>query len=295
MVSESVMNYLMEISIICFVFPVVILMIWRLRSRRNLMPALWGALIFVFFVKLLENIPNALFVGYENPISQVVRANPILYAVYQGILAAAFEETGRFLAFRYFITAEKFDNRQTAITYGIGHGGLECMLILGWTNLQYYMTAVLLNSDEARKEMSPGMAEKLGEQFSDMTTISLVLDGISQLIFFVLQIALSIIVYQAVRNRGVRRYLILYAMWFHFLAYLPRGFYSAGMLPQWLSLGLTGVVLAGTLFLAGGIYRKMGEAEKLREEAAKKKRMQSRSKNWEFAKKKLTNIDSKDE
>lgn len=295
MVSESVMNYLMEISIICFVFPVVILMIWRLRSRRNLMPALWGALIFVFFVKLLENIPNALFVGYENPISQVVRANPILYAVYQGILAAAFEETGRFLAFRYFITAEKFDNRQTAITYGIGHGGLECMLILGWTNLQYYMTAVLLNSDEARKEMLPGMAEKLGEQFSDMTTVSLVLDGISQLIFFVLQIALSIIVYQAVRNRGVRRYLILYAMGFHFLAYLPRGFYSAGMLPQWLSLGLTGVVLAGTLFLAGGIYRKMGEAEKLREEAAKKKRMQSRSKNWEFAKKKLTNIDSKDE
>lgn len=295
MVSESVMNYLMEISIICFVFPVVILMIWRLRSRRNLMPALWGALIFVFFVKLLENIPNALFVGYENPISQVVRANPILYAVYQGILAAAFEETGRFLTFRYFITAEKFDNRQTAITYGIGHGGLECMLILGWTNLQYYMTAVLLNSDEARKEMSPGMAEKLGEQFSDMTTVSLVLDGISQLIFFVLQIALSIIVYQAVRNRGVRRYLILCAMGFHFLAYLPRGFYSAGMLPQWLSLGLTGVVLAGTLFLAGGIYRKMGEAEKLREEAAKKKRMQSRSKNWEFAKKKLTNIDSKDE
>lgn len=35
MVSTTVMNYLMEIAVISFVFPVVLLVIWRLRTRKN--------------------------------------------------------------------------------------------------------------------------------------------------------------------------------------------------------------------------------------------------------------------
>lgn len=295
MIAESVMNFLMEISVVSFVFPVVVLSIWRLRTARNMMPALWGVLMYVFFAKLLENIPYALFVGFENPLSHFVRSNEVVYAVYQGVMAALFEESARFLAFRFFITGEKFDNRQTAVTYGIGHGGAECMLMLGWTYLQYYMTAILLNNDHTKKELTADAFEKLSARFSDMTSVSLILDGISQLIFFVAQIGLSIMIYQAVRNQALRKYLVLYAMGLHFLIYIPRGLYDAGMIPQPVCLLFHAAVMAGTMFLAGGIYHRMGEAEKEKEAAEKKNRTASQSKNWEFAKKKLTNIDSKDE
>lgn len=293
MISESVLDFLMEISVLSFVFPVVILLTWRLRTTRNLMPALWGVLVFVFFAKLLETIPYALFVGYDNPISEFVRSNEMVYALYQGVAAAIFEETGRFLVFRYFITGEKFNNRQTAITYGIGHGGAECMIVLGFTNLQYYMTGIMLNNKNTRSEMSAGMVEQMNEQFSDFTALSCILDGIAQIAFFALQIGLSIIVYQAVRNVTLRKRLLAYAMGLHLISYLPAGCYHAGWLPQTVSLVFTFIVALVTLFLASGIYRRMGQAEKEKKIAEKKNGTSRQAQNWAFAKKKLTNIDSK--
>lgn len=293
MIADSVMNFLMEISVLSFVFPVVVLLTWRLRTVKNLMPALWGALIFVFFAKLLETIPYALFVGFNHPISRLVKSNDILYAVYIGLAAAVFEEIGRFLAFRYFITGEKFDNRQTAITYGIGHGGMECMIVLGLAYLQYYMMGLLLNQDATRQEMSAGAAKEVLDRLSGFTATSLILEGIGQVVFFALQICLSIIVYQAVRNAVLRKRLMAYAMGLHLLSYVPGGFYNAGLLPQPVSLALTTLITMLALFLAAGIYRKMGEAEKAQKAAAKKNETSSQAKNWALAKKKLTNIDNK--
>lgn len=295
MIAESVLNYLMEISVLSFVFPVVILLTWRLRTVRNLMPALWGALVFVFFAKLLQAIPDGLFVGFDNPVSRFVNSHQIVYAIYQGLMAAIFEETGRFLAFRYMITGEKFDNRQTAITYGIGHGGIACMIVLGIGNLQYYMAGVILNQEATRKEMSAGMAEAMMEELSQFTSLSLILDGLAQVAFFALQIGLSIIIYQAVRNALLRKRLFAYAMGLHLLSYLPGGFWRAGFIPQPVSLALTVLIVLAALFLAGGIYREMGEAEKERDAIAKKKETSKEAKNWAFAKKRLTNIDSKND
>lgn len=293
MISESVLDFLMEISVLSFVFPVVILLTWRLRTTKNLLPALWGVLVFIFFAKLLETIPYAIFVGYDNPVSRFIRSNELIYAVYQGFMAAIFEEAGRFLVFRYFITGEKFDNRQTAITYGIGHGGAECMVVLGWTYLQYYMSGIMLNNQTTRKEMSARVLEEMTEQFSDFTSLSLILNGVAQIAFFAMQIGLSIIVYQGVRNVALRKRLLGYAMGLHLISYLPNGCYHAGWLPQPVALALIILVTLVTLFLAGGIYRKMGEAEKEKKAIAKKNGTSPQAKNWSFAKKKLTNIEHK--
>ena len=152
MVSTAVMNYLLEVGVLGFVFPLAVLMAWRLRTRKNLMPALVGAVTFFAFAKLFESVPFMLFVGIDHPVSKVIRSNAVLYALYQGIFTALLEEIGRYLAFSSFLTKHK-ESRQTAVTYGIGHGGLECMFVIGWGNLQYYMGAVLLNS-RGKEEIS---------------------------------------------------------------------------------------------------------------------------------------------
>jgi uncharacterized membrane protein YhfC len=287
MVSTSVMNFLMEFAVLSFVFPVVILLTWRLRTRKNLLPALAGALVFLLFAKLLETIPYALFVGMDNPLSRIVRSSEILYALYQGIAAAVFEETGRYLAFRYFLP-KYGDSRQTAITYGIGHGGVECMAVLGLTNLQYYMCAAMMNG---REELLSELPSTMVEELSGLTVSDCIFDVASALIFIVLQIALSILIFQVFRNEALRRRLFCYAMLFHVLAYLPSGFYHAGLISHLAAVVLQLFVAGFTVWVAASIYKKMGEAEKERAEERRKRMPSEKDKSWAFAAKKLSNIE----
>ena len=67
------------------------------------------------------------------------------------------------------------------------------------------------------------------------------------------------------------------------------------MIPQEVSLALTVLIVLAALFLAGGIYRKMGEAEKERDAIAKKKGTSRQAQNWAFAKKKLINIGNRND
>lgn len=287
MVSTSVMNYLMEIAVLSFVFPIVFLLAWRLRTRKNLLPALAGALVFLLFAKLLEAIPFALFVGMDNPISKIVRSSEILYALYQGIAAAIFEEIGRYLSFRYFLP-KYGDTRQTAITYGIGHGGVECIILLGWTNFQYYIGAAMLND---QKMISAELPLEMVDELSGLSVFDCILDSISGLMFYALQIALSILVFQAYRNHALRNRLIGYAMILHTLSYLPAGLYHAKLIPHLASIILLLLILGITVVMASNIYKKMGENEKKLAEERKKTAPAPRDKNWIFATKKLSNID----
>ena len=52
-----------------------------------------------------------------------------LYALYGGLAAGLFEETGRLLAFRFIL--KPHTARITALSYGIGHGGIEAFWVMG--------------------------------------------------------------------------------------------------------------------------------------------------------------------
>lgn len=285
MISTSVLNFLMEISVLSFIIPVVILMAWRLRTHKSLIPALAGVLVFLVFAKLLEAIPYAFFVGFDNPLSRLVRTNDLTYAIYQGIAAAIFEEMGRYIAFSQFLTKYQ-DDRHFAVTYGIGHGGIECMIVLGWTDLQYYVGATLLNGEGK----SASLPKSMIHQLKSLSSTDVILDGFAGLVGMVLQIALTILVFQAVRNAALRVRLLIMAMVLHGLSYIPNGLYQAGMIPHLGAFVLQLLVLGFTLFMAGHIYRQMRLNEKTIEREKKKEEAMAQQKNWAYANKKLTDI-----
>lgn len=287
MVSTAVMNFLMEIMVISVVLPVVLLFIWRLRTRKNMLPALAGAIVFLLFSRLLESIPFAIFVGFDSPISKFIRSNEIFYAIYHGIALGILEELGRYLAFRYFLP--KFcENRETAISYGIGHGGMECILVLGWSNLQYYVGGTVLNN---ASEITEDFPEKMIEVLTGLTAMDCILEGLSGLLFLALQIALSVLVFQACRNKALQKRLLLYAFVFHALAYLPSGMYAAGLISHVLSVILLFAITLPAALMAAGIYKKMGDNEKKLEEERRKTAAAAKDSGWDFAKKKLTSLE----
>ena len=64
-------------------------------------------------------------------------------------MAALFEETGRYIAFRIFL--KNHTERETAVSYGLGHGGIECIIVLGLGHLQNYTYCQLINNGQMDK------------------------------------------------------------------------------------------------------------------------------------------------
>lgn len=67
----------------------------------------------------------------QSGVGVVSQGNIWLYGLYGGLAAGVFEETGRFLAFRFVLRNRTA--RITSLVYGIGHGGIEAFLVAGLT------------------------------------------------------------------------------------------------------------------------------------------------------------------
>lgn len=289
MISTSVLNFLLEIAVLSFIFPVVFVLVWKMRHHKSLKPTFIGIAVFLVFAQILTSIPYTFFVGMNHPLGNLLRQNPLLLAVYTGIVTAVFEEIGRYLAFRYFLNDQ--ETRQTAISYGLGHGGFECMLSIGWGNLQYYVVATVIN----QKNSTAGEVPKnVLTTLKELTSFECIINGLIGLLAFALQVALSILVFQAFRNVKLRRRLMCIAIALHAIYYIPSGLYAAHMIPKVVQFILNILIVGFTIALAAHIYHKMGENEEEQQKStAKKGTSAPEEKNWAFANKKLTNIEDK--
>jgi uncharacterized membrane protein YhfC len=94
----------------------------------------YGALIFLLF-QVLTRVPLTTVVGAV--FGKQIQASPVLLWSWLGVLvvtAGLFEEVGRYIGYRWLMRQEdKTWNK--AVMYGLGHGGLESMLVVGGLGL----------------------------------------------------------------------------------------------------------------------------------------------------------------
>ena len=95
-----------------------------------------------FGLQLLEQVLHYAFLISDNAVSRAIAANPGLYVLYAGLAAGLFEETGRFMAFKYLL--RRSGGRETAVSYGLGHGGYECLAVSGAAALSQISATVTL-------------------------------------------------------------------------------------------------------------------------------------------------------
>ncbi len=142
---------MMVIAMSLFVIaPIVIWIVWTVKKKEKFTTIIVGAVTFLLFAIVLEKpIQNVLIfptaMGLkEHAASQFINARPVLWAFLVGFFPGLFEETGRFVAFKTVLKKRK--NRETSISYGLGHGGFEVMFILGINFINYIIYAVMINS-----------------------------------------------------------------------------------------------------------------------------------------------------
>ena len=235
MIEQNILNAMLQTGLLAITIPVVLIVAWKMYTKRSLVPFWVGVMVFIAFSRMLEMIPHSLFLLSSNPVSKAINGNVVLYVIYAATVAALFEETGRYLAFRFVLT--KHPNKETAVTYGIGHGGIECILVLGVTYIQYYAYGQLINNGSMDKMLS---AYKDSSQSVDaLNQLITNIKGVTQMTCYMadlecisammVQVALSILVFQAVYVAG-KKYMYWVAVALHFLMDVPAALYQKGVL-----------------------------------------------------------------
>ncbi|RMG17002.1 MAG: YhfC family intramembrane metalloprotease [Deltaproteobacteria bacterium] len=109
---------------------VVLVRRWKLRWRV----LLTGALVFTA-TQLLTRIPLVAALGQI--LRPALRSSPTLEWLWLVVLSSSaglFEESGRLAAFRWLLRSEPRSAR-IATVFGIGHGGLEAMVLVGLSQI----------------------------------------------------------------------------------------------------------------------------------------------------------------
>ncbi len=235
MVTTATLVWLVIGAVFAFALPISLLVWWRKTRKAKLLPFFVGAAVFVVFAVVLETLLHQVCVFGDNAVSRAINANPYLYMLYSGLAAGLFEETGRYVAFRWLIGKRRYPERDTAVTYGIGHGGIEAMLTLGTAYATMIVIALYLRhgNQPAALAMMGGSAEALSTYIAalgQLTPGTVLLAMVERGAAMLLHIALSIFVLLAVRDKRQWTW-FPFAIALHAIADMPAALYQRGMLP----------------------------------------------------------------
>lgn len=84
-------------GLFCIIMPIALLIIFKLKNKEiSLFPALIGAAMFFAFAMVLEQLLHLIM-------RPIVSGSVIAYSVYGALAAGVFEETGRFIGFKFLL------------------------------------------------------------------------------------------------------------------------------------------------------------------------------------------------
>ena len=249
---------MMTEGLLMILLPVILLIIWKKKSHEKLLiPVLVGAATWFVFAILLKIAPAYFLLQADNPLAKAISGNVWLTYLVAGLLAGIFEETGRFLAFKFVLKNRK--ERRTAISYGIGHGGFESAYI-GFQTVALAVLFLLFNhglGDFMAKGISETEAANLVKQLAPYTNFAFgecLLGAFERIPAITVHIAFSVMVFAAVKEKR-SFYLYPLAIFLHALFDFSIVLYRAGFGPVW-GLELIFAAFAAILaYFAWRIYR----------------------------------------
>ena len=243
--------------------PILALVIWKKKEGTELRPAWIGAAAYFVFGMVLEQLINAAVLGTgSSAVSAFLLGHPWLYAVYGGLSAGILEETARFLVYRTMLKDSV--GRENAVTFGVGFGGLECIMVL--STLMMSISFNNMGAEAFAAQYANSEYQIVLETIAEINAISPlagVMNCVERTAVFALQIELSVLMFGVVRSQKFWLYpvsILLHAV-VGFLAAL----YQTNVLTSVYLLEVLLVVYAvAVFFLARKVYGEL-PMEKSRE------------------------------
>jgi len=202
--------------------PVVLAVIVLKKYSEVLKSILIGALIF-FVSQVVLRIPILQILSKQNYFVEFSK-HYIVYSLFLGLTAGVFEEVGRYVGFRGFLK-DRLDY-QNGIAYGIGHGGIESVLIVGITYINNIVYSFLINSGSLdvllKGKVSPEVIKSIKSALIETPASAFLLAGFERVFTMAIQIALSLLVLVAVKRK--RLYYLAFAILLHTIIDAPAAY-----------------------------------------------------------------------
>ena len=246
--------YFQILAAISFIVPIAIVAVYLVIKKEKFTTVLTGALTFIVFAMILEAIPKYFLMQKPGAVSTAILGNPWVLSIVGALLAGIFEETGRFVAFKYIL--KNRTNKSTALAYGLGHGLVEVMLILGVTSIQYlaYISLIKAGQFDAIVEqaaaLAPSQAEALAAIPASLETIKLSMMPLAIIertgaVFF--HVGASFLVFYAVRTS--KKWVFPLAIILHALLDILAGLGQTGVITNMYVLEAIIVIYGLAVFL----------------------------------------------
>lgn len=184
--------------------PVILLVVFRKKYKCNIGAFFVGCGVMILLAFVLEKILHMIVLA--SPIGNAIQTNIWLYGIYGGFAAALFEETGRFMAFR-FVLKKKQNNDYNALMYGAGHGGIEMIVVMSVVMLNNLIYAVMINSgtmDQTIAMLPSAQQDAMNSvvtQLINASPLLFLVSPIERIAALVLQLSLSVLVWFAVKEK----------------------------------------------------------------------------------------------
>lgn len=215
-----------------------IFLVLKRKFGIKVVPLAVGVAFFVIFALVLEQMLHGI-VLQPNAQGQILLMNshPVVYIIYGVLAAGIFEETARLLAFK--LLKNSYPDFGTSIVYGLGHGGIELLILGGVPLLSNLIISLLLSNPNGR--LAQELPQSVIQALQGAHSGEFFLVVIERFPALLIQICLSVLVWIAV-NKANRFWLFPMSILFHAIVDIPSVMAQVGFLSNY-------VILYGLLYL----------------------------------------------
>jgi uncharacterized membrane protein YhfC len=199
-VSNLTIIFIAISAIISIILPIVTAIYFYKKYKISFKNVAVGALIFFVFVIILEALMHR-YILIINTTTSVFFSNPWLYAIYGAFAAGIFEETGRFVGYRFLLKGRT--ERKDALAYGIGHGGLEAILLGGIASIQNLVFAVMINNGTLNAKLPEVTAQQIHNSLISTSSYLFLLGGFERAFAFAIDFPAALFQKEVITNMWI--------------------------------------------------------------------------------------------
>ncbi|MBW8348442.1 YhfC family intramembrane metalloprotease [Bacillus sp. IITD106] len=248
MVSSATIVSMILSFIIAVGIPIFLVIFFKKRYKISLIVLLIGMATFFLFASVLESLLHSYFLVWNKTTKQFFE-NPWLFMLYGGLMAGIFEETGRFIMMKFSL--KKYREWKDGLAFGLGHGGMEAILLVGINSVMMIVFAFMINNGTFDSllinEQTKEVLGPIKEQLTSGSSFLILLGGIERLSALAIHLGLSILVLYGIRCRKI--IFLFLAILIHAFFDFPAALYQAGVIKNIYVVELLIAIIA-----AGSIY-----------------------------------------
>ena len=190
--------------LLTFLFPIGLTVFMYKKYRISFKALFIGAAVFIVF-QFLTRIPLLTALAGQ-PWYQSLAQNLYFSAVIiGGLTAGLFEEVGRYLGFRFVLKKELA--WRNGIAFGIGHGGIEAIGLIGLTYINNIVMSIMINNGTFDSAIAPQLGTNAAWQIKNLLittpSIDFLMGGLERVLVIIVHIAFSLVVLYGVMNRKI--------------------------------------------------------------------------------------------